>query len=295
MSRIESTSKFQDRDEERFRKPSRDVSEFDARPRDLSRDALSWQMAEAQAVRTSRIGSKIFSQLPFSKLSLQPSLTSLLETPSEKGGFSLTHCTTVQSLAIPAAGERQNLLIKSQTGSGKTLAYLVPILNELLTLSPALDRTVGTLALVVAPTRELCAQIADVLAKLTRCNVKIVGGCISGGEKKKSEKARLVITVLVLLPVLNCVKHRLRKGVTILVGTPGRLLDHVRQTESFDLSKLRWVVLDEIDRLLDMGESCFFRSSVVLFYRILGNRFRTNCVRDSKSYSRGKIAWFKRK
>jgi ATP-dependent RNA helicase DDX31/DBP7 len=60
---------------------------------------------------------------------------------------------------------------------------------------------------------------------------------ITGGERKKSEKARL------------------RKGVVVLVGTPGRLLDHLKTTESFTLQKLRWVVLDEVDRLLDMGES----------------------------------------
>jgi ATP-dependent RNA helicase DDX31/DBP7 len=59
----------------------------------------------------------------------------------------------------------------------------------------------------------------------------------SGGEKKKSEKARL------------------RKGVVVLVSTPGRLLDHLKTTESFTLKNLRWIILDEADRLLDMGEN----------------------------------------
>ena len=93
--------------------------------------------------------------------------------------------------------------MKSQTGSGKTLAYLIPLLNDLMSITPVLKRVDGTRALIIAPTRELCSQIADVLNKLTQCCVWIVGGSITGGERKKSEKARL------------------RKGVVVLVGTPG--------------------------------------------------------------------------
>ena len=224
------------------RRTPRVVSEFDARPRDLSRDALSWQGAEAKALATSHQGSRIFTQQKFSQLALpiHPHLSSLLEGERDKGGMAMTACTTIQSLAIPAAvARKQNLLIKSQTGSGKTLAYLIPVIHELMSLSPKADRAEGTRVLVIAPTRELCAQIADVLARLTKCCVWIVSGSISGGEKKKSEKARL------------------RKGVTVLVGTPGRLLDHVRSTESFNLTKLRWIILDEIDRLMDMGKSIY--------------------------------------
>ena len=96
-----------------------------------------------------------------------------------------------------------------------------------------LDRTQ---ALIIAPTRELCSQITDILQKLTNLCVYIVGGLITGGEKRKSEKARL------------------RKGVVVLVSTPGRLLDHMKTTESFVLNHLKFIVLDEADRLLDLGE-----------------------------------------
>lgn len=65
--------------------------------------------------------------------------------------------------------------------------------------------------------------------------MRLVPGILIGGEKKKSEKARL------------------RKGITILVGTPGRLLDHIKHTKSLSLERVQWLVLDEADRMLDMG------------------------------------------
>ena len=175
-----------------------------------------------------------------------------------QGGLGLLSSTRIQSVVVPLLTTPQNILMKSQTGSGKTLAYLIPLLNDLMSITPVLKRVDGTRALIIAPTRELCSQIADVLNKLTQCCVWIVGGSITGGERKKSEKARL------------------RKGVVVLVGTPGmrssdklylsiffifiikckfffpisfnfvnffiflgRLLDHLRSTESFTLKKLR--------------------------------------------------------
>ena len=97
------------------------------------------------------------------------------------------------------------------------------------------DRSSGTHAIIISPTRELSLQIYEVLRKLLRPFPQIVPGVIMGGEKRKSEKARL------------------RKGVAILVATPGRLVDHLVHTQSFHHEKCRWLVLDEADRLLDMG------------------------------------------
>ena len=114
--------------------------------------------------------------------------------------------TRIQSVVVPLLKTPQNILMKSQTGSGKTLAYLIPLLNDLISIQPRIARTDGTRALIIAPTRELCSQIADVLQKLTQCCVWIVSGSITGGERKKSEKARL------------------RKGLSVLVGTPGTYL-----------------------------------------------------------------------
>jgi ATP-dependent RNA helicase DDX31/DBP7 len=96
--------------------------------------------------------------------------------------------------------------VKSPTGSGKTLAYAVPILNILQGLQPAITRADGLYALVILPTRELVLQTYNVVNKLCRAHVRIVPGMLMGGEKKKSEKARL------------------RKGVNILIGTPGKLV-----------------------------------------------------------------------
>lgn len=228
-----------------------DPLQFHAKPKDLSRNALQRPRGEEEPTtgvkRKLEVGeggggdktSLTFARSAFGSLQLHKKITDQLEKAVDSGGFGLTRSTCVQSAVIPlmagAGSGRQNILIKSQTGSGKTLAYLIPIINDFISMQPAIQRGEGTRALVIAPTRELSGQIADVLDKLTQCCVNIVGGIITGGEKKKSEKARL------------------RKGVVILVGTPGRLLDHLKTTESFKLSLLRWIVMDEADRLLDMG------------------------------------------
>lgn len=128
--------------------------------------------------------------------------------------------------------------IQAETGSGKTLAYLLPIVDRILAMSDGdaqVHRDSGLFAVVMAPTRELCKQIATVLEKLLRCAPWIVGTTVIGGESKQSEKARL------------------RKGVNILVATPGRLADHLDNTEVLDVSTVRWLVLDEGDRLMELG------------------------------------------
>lgn len=100
---------------------------------------------------------------------------------------------------------------------------------------PRISRTDGTYGIVLAPTRELGLQIFEVTQSLLQYTPWVVPCLLTGGEKKKSEKARL------------------RKGVSILVSTPGRLLDHLETTTAFNVRPLRWLVLDEADRLLDMG------------------------------------------
>jgi ATP-dependent RNA helicase DDX31/DBP7 len=206
-----------------------DPHQFHARPRDLSRNALSRPQAKFNS-------SHIFTETPFSSLGLEERLATHLEKSRDAGGLGLSSTTRIQNVVIPSVlHDRQNVLMKSETGSGKTLAYLLPIMNDLMTLPEPVNRSQGTYAVILTPTRELCSQIYDILELLTKCNVSIVSGCLIGGEKRKSEKARL------------------RKGVSIVVGTPGRFLDHIRTTESFNLTTLRWFVLDEADRLLDMG------------------------------------------
>ncbi|KAL2315728.1 ATP-dependent RNA helicase dbp7 [Schizosaccharomyces pombe] len=148
--------------------------------------------------------------------------------------------TAIQSCCLPALlnTDDKDAFIEAQTGSGKTLAYLLPIVQRLIRLPKNLHtRTSGIYAVIMAPTRELCQQIYNVANKLNNNPLShwIVSCNVIGGEKKKSEKARI------------------RKGVNILIGTPGRLADHLENTEALDVSQVRWVVLDEGDRLMDMG------------------------------------------
>ncbi|CAG8961575.1 hypothetical protein HYFRA_00006109 [Hymenoscyphus fraxineus] len=147
--------------------------------------------------------------------------------------------TAIQKAAITQMlKDDSDAFIQAETGSGKTLAYLLPIVERLISMSTAdvqVHRDSGLFAIVLAPTRELCKQIASVLEKLLRCAPWIVGTTVIGGESKQSEKARL------------------RKGVNILVATPGRLADHLDNTEVLRVNQVRWLVLDEGDRLMELG------------------------------------------
>lgn len=162
-----------------------------------------------------------------------------------RDGFGLVSLTRVQRGMIPLALKGANLIVKSETGSGKTLAFTLPMVQGMIgnddsdsnAAASASSRGDGTKAIIISPTRELCAQIFAVVTRVCQPFPTIVPCLLAGGEKRKSEKARL------------------RKGATIVIATPGRLLDHLRNTESFtcDVTTLRYLVLDEADRLLDLG------------------------------------------
>lgn len=183
----------------------------------------------------------------FTSLGLSPTLATHLLTK-----LSLKTPTAIQKAAITQLlVEDSDAFIQAETGSGKTLAYLLPIIQRIMLLSqkpssateaPAgkeaqnkVHRDSGLFAIILAPTRELCKQISLVLSSLLGAAHWIVAGAVIGGEKKKSEKARL------------------RKGLNILVATPGRLADHLDNTEVLDVSHARWLVLDEGDRLMELG------------------------------------------
>ncbi|XP_050099293.1 probable ATP-dependent RNA helicase CG8611 [Anopheles aquasalis] len=146
-----------------------------------------------------------------------------------------THLTVVQSMAIPRLLEGRDALIRAQTGSGKTLAYAVPMIEALHSVRPKTSRTDGIRAVVIVPTRELALQTYELLVKLLKPYTWLVASYLCGGEKRKAEKARL------------------RAGLNILIGTPGRFCDHIRNTASLKLTGVRWLVLDEADRLLELG------------------------------------------
>lgn len=173
--------------------------------------------------------------------------------------------TAIQQKAVAQlVKDDSDAFIQAQTGSGKTLAYLLPIVQRLINMSESmrkgvmngdaggLSRDSGLFAVVLAPTRELSKQISTVLESLLGCAHWIVAGTVVGGEKKKSEKARL------------------RKGLNILVATPGRLADHLNNTESLDVSNVRWLVLDEGDRLMELG----FEQDIQKIVSVLNLRMR---------------------
>jgi superfamily II DNA/RNA helicase len=160
----------------------------------------------------------------FSELGLNPQVLKAVEA----AGY--TQPTPVQEQSIPAALAGGDLLVSSQTGSGKTASFMLPCLHKLASGASARQPRV----LVLTPTRELAAQVtraADTYGKFLRQlrYISIVGGT-----------------------PMHLETRLLRVGVDVVVATPGRLLDHLNR-RSIDLSKIEMLVLDEADRMLDMG------------------------------------------
>jgi ATP-dependent RNA helicase RhlE len=154
----------------------------------------------------------------------------LVRAVSEKG---YDTPTPIQSQAIPLVLEGRDLMGSAQTGTGKTAGFTLPLLQRLAATPPPQQGRRPIRALVVTPTRELAAQVHD--------SIVVYGRYLS-----------LKSTVVFGGVSINPQKQKLIRGVDILVATPGRLLDHVGQ-RSVDLSKVELLVLDEADRMLDMG------------------------------------------
>ncbi|KAM9810474.1 ATP-dependent DNA helicase DDX31 [Neosynchiropus ocellatus] len=178
----------------------------------------------------SRVTEKVFSSGSFSDLDLHPHLVSTLNTL-----LSISTLTSVQEETIPVLLSGRDAVVRSQTGSGKTLCYAVPLVHKLQEVQPKVRRSDGPLAVVIVPTRELALQTFQTFQKLLKPFTWIVAGVLMGGEKRKAEKARI------------------RKGINILVSTPGRLVDHIKHTLNISFSTVRWLILDEADRTLDLG------------------------------------------
>lgn len=136
--------------------------------------------------------------------------------------------TAIQAASLPLAMSGKDLIGQAMTGSGKTAAFALPLLTR---LNP---RDFGTQALVLCPTRELAGQVASEIRRLARYqqNIKVVTLC--GGQA--------------IGPQIGSLEH----GAHVVVGTPGRIKDHLRK-ETLDLSRVNCLVLDEADRMLEMG------------------------------------------
>jgi ATP-dependent RNA helicase RhlE len=146
----------------------------------------------------------------------------------EKQGY--TEATPIQRDAIPHILEGRDILASAQTGTGKTAGFTLPMLQRLSPFSKGRRRI---RALILVPTRELAAQVNESVG-LYGCELPVRSMQIYGGVSIRPQISRL------------------REGVDVVVATPGRLLDHVQQ-KTIDLSSVEILVLDEADRMLDMG------------------------------------------
>lgn len=163
---------------------------------------------------------KLFSELPLSKRTA---------TGLEDSHFKTM--TDIQERALPFALKGSDILGAAKTGSGKTLAFLIPVLENLYRKKwTELD---GLGALILSPTRELAIQIFEVLRKIGRHHT-FSAGLVIGGKSLQEERERL-------------------GRMNILVCTPGRMLQHMDQTAMFEIGNLQILVLDEADRIMDMG------------------------------------------
>lgn len=165
-------------------------------------------------------------------------------------------CTPIQALSLPILLAKKDIAGQAQTGTGKTLAFLVATFNHLLTEAVPAERKINQpRAIIMAPTRELAIQIAkdaNLLAKHTGLKV----GIVYGGEGYEAQRK-----------VLD-------KGIDILIGTTGRIIDYVRQGV-IDVSAIQAVVLDEADRMFDLG---FIKDIRFLFRRMPDAKSRLNML-----------------
>ena len=141
--------------------------------------------------------------------------------------MNFTKPTPIQSMAIPVALEGKDILGTAQTGTGKTLAFSIPLINKLI-----LDK--NAFALVMCPTRELATQVMEAIKSIISDKINIKTALLIGGESMQKQLRQL--------------GNRSR----IIVGTPGRINDHLKR-KSLNLSATKYLVLDETDRMLDMG------------------------------------------
>ncbi|EEA22339.1 hypothetical protein EYB25_006437 [Talaromyces marneffei] len=166
-----------------------------------------------------------------------------LEAIKEMGFETMTE---IQQRAIPPLMAGRDVLGAAKTGSGKTLAFLIPAIELLHSLK--FKPRNGTGVLILSPTRELALQIWGVARQLLDKHSQ-THGIVMGGANRRAEA------------------EKLEKGVNLLVATPGRLLDHLQNTKGFVFKNLRQLVIDEADRILEIG----FEDEMKQIMKILGN------------------------
>ncbi len=153
--------------------------------------------------------------------------------------------TPIQSKSIPISLTGKDILGTAQTGTGKTLAFTIPMINKLI-----LDK--NAVALIICPTRELASQVMQTVLKLNVREIGIGNALLIGGESMQKQLKKL------------------KKRARIIVGTPGRINDHLKR-QSLNLSKVSYLVLDETDRMLDMG----FTPQIELILKFIPDQHQT--------------------
>lgn len=182
--------------------------------------------------------------MPFTNLNLDPEI---LKALAESG---YNKPTPIQEHAIPKILEGSDLLASAQTGSGKTAAFILPALNRL--KNPSAKQGAGPRILILVPTRELAMQVATQAVKYSKYMTRVKTVCLYGGAP---------------YPIQN---RQLARPYEILVATPGRLIDQY-DNGRIDFSRIELFVLDEADRMLDMG----FISSVEKLSSVLPKKVQT--------------------
>ena len=180
----------------------------------------------------------------FSSLDLAPNLQKAIDACGYR------EMTAIQEQAIIPGRRGKDILATAQTGTGKTAAFSIPILQQMLD-KPHTSEGNGPRALILTPTRELAEQLAETIGAYAQFLPLTVKAVYGGAKMIAQEKA-------------------LKEGVDILIATPGRLLEHIEKC-TVDLSSVEYAVLDEADRMLDMG----FISDVQTLLKLTSNKRQT--------------------
>ena len=190
------------------------------------------------------------------------------QTMAVLDGYGFEKLTEIQARAIPPLLERADLRATAKTGSGKTLAFLVPAFELLRSLDFTPD--LGTGLIVLSPTRELAMQTYERVQELGKAH-GMSHGLLIGGVSRKAERKVLI------------------KGINVLVATPGRMLDHLKNTQGFLYANLVCLVIDEADRMLSIG----FEEEMKAILKTVPKRRQTmlfSATRDEKTDAIVKVA-----
>lgn len=216
--------KVDDHDEEEDGKKKKKTKK---KKRDKEEEEVAGDEETTEEIPASNVKKGFFSEQSFASL---PLTEATQKSISVMGHDTMTK---IQFKSIPALLAGKDLIGAAQTGSGKTLAFLIPIV-EVLRKAKFSTRN-GTGAMVLSPTRELAMQTYGVCKELLGDTSTLTYGLIMGGANRKTEA------------------ERLKKGVNIVIATPGRLLDHLQNSPGFVVRNLLCFCMDEADRMLEIG------------------------------------------